>query len=269
MHRRIAIGIAYNGANWHGWQRQRSPEVLTVQGELERALSQIAAHPVRSYCAGRTDARVHAPGQVAHFDVAVERDSKAWIDGVNSVLPKSIRVQWAKQVDSSFHARYSATARRYEYWIHNAAVASALFDRLLTHVPRTLDVALMQAEAQCLLGELDFTSFRATACDSRTAMRNVHHLRVTRDGERICVDIQANAFLLHMVRNIVGSLLEVGSGRQPAGWLAGLLEARDRRLAAATASPAGLYLCNVRYPKQYGLPLAGYSPFAGAQAESG
>ncbi|MGB5326209.1 MAG: tRNA pseudouridine(38-40) synthase TruA [Pseudomonadales bacterium] len=256
MHQRIAVGVAYHGAGFHGWQQQGSPQVATVQGALERSLSFVADHPVRSFCAGRTDAGVHALGQVAHFDVAVERANKAWVAGVNSALPASIRVQWAHPVDTTFHARYSATARRYQYWIHNAEVASALFAGQLTHVRRPLDAALMHSEAQCLLGEQDFSSFRAAACESRTAMRNVHSVRVFRCGERVCVEIQANAFLLHMVRNIVGALIESGSGRAASGWLAGLLAARDRRIAPATASPAGLYLQHVRYPGRFALPGA-------------
>lgn len=263
MCQRVAIGVAYRGAALHGWQRQASPSVATVQAELERALASVATHPVRSFCAGRTDAGVHALGQVAHFDVAVERPGKAWVMGVNSALPREIRVLWARDVGSDFHARYSAVSRQYQYWIHNDAVASALFAGQLTHHRQPLDAPLMHAEAQCLLGERDFSSFRAAACDSRTAMRNLSEISVRRSGERLCVQVEANAFLLHMVRNIVGALLEVGSGRQPAGWLAGLLAARDRRLAPATASPAGLYLRRVRYPAQFALPEPAATVFEG------
>lgn len=265
MQRRIAAGVAYNGANLHGWQRQASPAVATAQGAVEQAAARVAAHPVRTVCAGRTDAGVHAIGQVVHFDVAVQRENRGWIAGINSHLPASIRVLWACEVDEGFHARYAALSRRYQYWIHNARVAPALFAGQLGHVPWPLDAALMHREAQCLLGECDFSSFRASACDSRTAMRNVHAVSVQRFGERICVEIQANAFLLHMVRNIVGALVEIGRGRETAGWLAQLLEARDRRQAPPTASPDGLYLHRVEYPSRFQLPPGELAIFGSAE----
>lgn len=267
---RIAIGVEYNGSQFHGWQRQAQPAVATVQAALENAIAKVANHPVTLVCAGRTDAGVHATGQVAHFDSFEPREQKAWVMGVNSLLPGSVRVLWAHAVEQDFHARFSATARRYQYWIDNTAVRSGIFDGLLTHCPtphgQQLDVASMHSAAQALPGEQDFTSFRAVACESSTPMRNVHRVSVTgyavASGQRICIDIEANAFLLHMVRNITGSLLEVGAGRESAEWIAELLQKRDRTQAAATARPDGLYLVHVSYPAGFGLPQALNAPFA-------
>ena len=247
---RIAIAVEYNGSQFHGWQRQSKPAVPTIQQCLEQALSTVADHPVSLICAGRTDAGVHAVGQVAHFDVSVSRELKAWVKGANSLLPSSIRVLWAQHVDQQFHARFSAQSRRYQYWIHNSAERSGIFAGLMTHYPHPLDHQCMHDAAQSLLGEQDFTSFRALACESPTAMRNVYAVKVFRQRERICIDIEANAFLLHMVRNISGSLIEVGAKRQPVSWLQSLLAAKDRSLAAATARPDGLYLMAVSYPPE-------------------
>lgn len=251
---RIALGIEYNGKDFHGWQRQRKPEVATVQSSLEHALAQVATLPIQVHCAGRTDAGVHGAGQVVHFDAAVERPLKAWVHGVNTFLPPSIRVLWAQAVAGEFHARHSALSRRYQYWIINTPVASALIAGGVTHYPFPLDAAAMHNAAQALLGEQDFSAFRAASCESRTPMRNVQRVTVSRHDDFICVDIQANAFLLHMVRNIVGSLLEVGSQRRPERWIAELLNGRDRKQAAPTAKPDGLYLYRVEYPDQYQLP---------------
>lgn len=247
---RIAIAVEYNGSQFHGWQRQTKPAVPTIQQCLEQALSTVADHPVSLTCAGRTDAGVHAVGQFAHFDVSVSRELKAWVKGANSLLPASIRVLWAQHVDQQFHARFSAQSRRYQYWIHNSAERSGIFAGLVTHYPQPLDHQLMHDAAQSLLGEQDFTSFRALACESPTAMRNVYAVKVFRQRERVCIDIEANAFLLHMVRNISGSLMEIGAKRQPVSWLKTLLAAKDRSLAAATARPDGLYLMAVSYPTE-------------------
>lgn len=262
--KRIAIGVEYNGAAFHGWQRQTKPPVPTVQAELEQAISQVANQAVRLVCAGRTDAGVHATAQVAHFDVTVERQNKAWIMGVNSLLPASIRVLWAQSVDATFHARFRAEARAYQYWIHNTPVRPGIFAGLMTPCRRPLDAKAMHKAAQSLLGEQDFSSFRAINCESATAMRNVHRVSVERFGDRICIAIQANAFLLHMVRNIAGSLMEVGAGRQDVDWLAQLLIAKDRNKAAATAKPDGLYLASVVYPAEFSLPELG-QPLFGLQ----
>ena len=252
--RRIAIGVEYNGAAFHGWQRQTKPPVATIQMALEEALSTVADQAITLICAGRTDSGVHATGQVAHFEVSNPRELKAWTMGVNSLLPAAIRVVWAKEVDAEFHARFSAQARRYQYWIHNSAVRPGIFSGLMTHYSQPLDEALMDRAAQSLVGEQDFTAFRAVACESKTPMRNVHAVSVKRFGERICIEIEANAFLLHMVRNITGTLMAVGVGKQPVTWVESLLAAKDRSMAAATAKPDGLYLVAVTYPAKYDLP---------------
>lgn len=252
--RRIAIGVEYNGAAFHGWQRQTKPPVATIQMALEEALSTVADQAITLICAGRTDAGVHATGQVAHFEVSNPRELKAWTMGVNSLLPAAIRVVWAKEVDAEFHARFSAQARRYQYWIHNSAVRPGIFSALMTHYSQPLDEGLMDRAAQSLVGEQDFSAFRAVACESQTPMRNVHAVSVKRFGERICIEIEANAFLLHMVRNIAGTLMAVGIGKQPVTWVESLLAAKDRSMAAATAKPDGLYLVAVTYPAKYDLP---------------
>lgn len=249
---RIALGIEYDGSGYYGWQRQA--EVDSVQGQLERALSMVANEPIALQCAGRTDAGVHATGQVVHFDTSAVRKEGAWTLGVNANLPDNIAVRWAKEVDDSFHARFSATARRYRYIIYNHNFRPGILRGGVSHYHGDLDEQKMHQAAQYLLGERDFTSFRAIQCQSRTPFRNVHRVSVTRQGMYVIVDIEANAFLHHMVRNIVGSLLEVGLGNQPLDWLGQLLELKDRTQAAPTAKPNGLYLVHVSYPEQYQLP---------------
>jgi len=221
---------------------------------LERALSKVADCDLRVHCAGRTDTGVHACGQLIHFDAPLERNLKAWVLGTNTHLPESIRVLWAVVVPAEFHARFSALSRRYRYIISNTRVSPALLHGQVTWQRRPLDVELMHVEAQSLLGERDFSSFRAASCQSTTAMRNVQRITVSRRGPLVMIDIQANAFLHHMVRNIAGSLMAVGTGRQGRGWLADVLALRDRNKAADTASPHGLYLVRVEYPPEYALP---------------
>lgn len=249
---KIALGIEYQGQGYSGWQRQE--KLSTVQGELERALSLVANEQVEVFCAGRTDAGVHATGQVIHFETQAERAEKAWCFGVNAHLPDDISVSWAKAVDEDFHARFSATARRYRYVIYNHRLRSAILPHGVTHYHFPLDHQLMHQAGQALLGEHDFSSFRAAQCQSNSPFRCVHHLQVTRHGRYIVVDIQANAFVHHMVRNIVGSLMEVGCGHQNVGWIGWLLAQKDRTLAAATAKPNGLYLVNVSYPEKFSIP---------------
>ncbi|CUX97193.1 tRNA pseudouridine(38-40) synthase TruA [Candidatus Hoaglandella endobia] len=249
---KLALGIEYDGSAYYGWQRQQ--EVPSVQEHLEHALSTVASEPVTVFCAGRTDAGVHALNQVVHFETSARRPDAAWTFGVNAHLPADIAVCWVRPVADDFHARFSATTRRYCYMIYNHSLRPAIFFRGLTHYYHPLDAQNMAQAGQYLLGENDFTSFRALKCQSRTPWRNVHHLRVTRHGRYIVVDIKANAFVHHMVRNIVGSLLEVGCGNQPAAWIAELLKLRDRNLASATAPATGLYLVEVNYPARFGLP---------------
>lgn len=263
---RIALGVEYDGSAFNGWQAQLSPRLATVQESLEAAIAAIAAHPVRTVCAGRTDAGVHGSGQVVHFDTAAERPLKAWVAGVNSILDRHCAVQWARAVPGEFHARFSALSRRYRYCIHNARVRPALLASFVTSHHQPLDTAAMHAAGQYLLGEHDFSSYRGSACQSTTPMRNVMALSVQRQGSYVVVDIEANAFLLHMVRNIVGMLLVVGEGRRPPDWAGELLQLRDRTRAPATAPPNGLCLCQVRYPERYGLPGAADYFLPGLQA---
>lgn len=250
---RVALTIEYDGSPFCGWQLQRGSKVATVQGVLEQAVAGVADVPVRLHCAGRTDTGVHATNQVVHFDSPNARSTDAWLLGGNANLPASVVVRAAQIVDDTFHARFSAISRRYRYLIFNNPVRSVLAPQYLTWVRQPLDVELMHSEAQALLGEQDFTSFRAAACQSSTAMRRVDFIEVTRRGALILVDIQANAFLHHMVRNIVGTLVAIGKGRCEAGWTIELLALKDRTRAADTAPASGLYLVQVGYPPACGL----------------
>ncbi len=257
-HFRIALCIEYQGKNFKGWQSQRSSSVPTVQETLESALSQVADHPVQVYCAGRTDSGVHASSQIVHFETSSERPLNAWVRGANALLPGSVAVRWAKQVSSDFHARFSARSRRYCYVIYNNRVPTALLDGMVTQHFYSLDEELMHEAAQHLLGELDFSSFRGAGCQSNTAMRNISSISVRRSGDFVFLDIKANAFLLHMVRNIVGALLEVGEARQKPEWIKEVLLKKDRRLAGVTAKPDGLYLVEVEYPEQFEIPISSW-----------
>ncbi len=251
---RIALGIEYDGAAYSGWQRQK--DANSIQAEIERALSKIANHPVEVQCAGRTDAGVHATAQVVHFDTHSNRELKAWMLGMNTLLPDTIAVRWAQPVSNEFHARYSAHARRYRYVIHNHRLRSGILNRGVTHFYHPLDAQRMHQAAQALVGEHDFSAFRASHCQSRTPYRNVQQVKVYRRGDYVIIDIRANAFLHHMVRNITGSLLQIGCNEQEVDWIARLLADKDRTLAAATAKPHGLYLVEVSYPGHFGLPTS-------------
>lgn len=228
--------------------------MATVQETLEKAISQVADHTIRVQCAGRTDSGVHATGQIVHFDTHNERPLQAWVRGCNALLPKTVVVRWAQSVDGDFHARFSALSRRYCYVIYNHKVRSAVLQGLVTPHFHGLNEQAMHSAAQYLLGEQDFSSFRGASCQSNTPMRNVQQIKVERCGDFVWVDIKANAFLLHMVRNIVGALMEVGEGRREPVWIKELLANRDRREAGITAAPDGLYLVEVRYPEHYQLP---------------
>lgn len=248
---RIALMLEYDGSHFHGWQAQKG--LRTVQSVVEKALSHVADHPVNVVCAGRTDTGVHATSQFVHFDTTSERLIRAWIHGGNSFLPKDVCIKWGKDVDDSFHARHSATARRYCYCIYNAPLRPALMRANLTWQYRQLNHELMQEAGQYLIGEHDFTSFRSMECQSKTPMRYVKDLKVTRNDNIITIDIIANAFLHHMVRNIAGVLMAIGSERKPVPWIEDVLLAKDRRLGAETAPPYGLYFVNAQYPKEYGI----------------
>lgn len=252
---RIVLGVEYDGSNYSGWQKQSSPLQATVQQAVEDALSKIADQDVKLICAGRTDSGVHATCQVIHFDCRIDRGSKAWVVGSNSLLPQSIRILWAKKVSDDFHARFSATARRYNFIFYQSDVASAIMAGRVSQLRSNLDLEAMNRAAQYLLGEQDFSAFRAAGCQSKTANRNVTRARLYRQGAFIVFDIQANAFLQHMVRNIMGSLLLVGRGEQPPQWIEELLASKDRTLAAATALPDGLYLVGVEYPAEFKVPM--------------
>ncbi len=259
----FALGVQYDGSAYSGWQRQRhSP---SVQEDLESALSRVADAPVRTVAAGRTDAGVHATQQVVSFTCAAQRSLKAWCQGVNSYTGKGVKVRWARRVEPDFHARYSATARRYVYLYHIDPEPAPLCDGLAWRVAG-LDAQSMHEAAQQLVGEHDFTSFRAAACQSRSRHRNVHRLSVRAVGSLVVLDIEANAFLLHMVRNIAGALLQVGDGRQPPGWVGASLAAKDRGLIGKTAPARGLYLVDVRYPG-YDFPPGGRPPLLSGSAD--
>ncbi|MCR3755828.1 MAG: tRNA pseudouridine(38-40) synthase [Sodalis sp. Psp] len=255
---KLVLGIEYDGSAYYGWQRQQ--EVPSVQERLERALSIVASDLITVFCAGRTDAGVHATGQVVHFETHTRRPDTAWTLGVNANLPADITVRWVASVADNFHARFSATARRYRYIIYNHQLRPALLWRGLAHFYRPLDAQKMERAGQCLLGENDFTSFRALQCRSHSPWRTVHHLRVIRQEQYLIVDIKANAFVHHMVRNIVGSLMEVGCGNQPESWIADLLVLRNRTWAGVTAPAAGLYLVEVDYPSCFSLPVPSMGP---------
>ena len=249
---RIAMGVEYDGTPFSGWQRQR--HVPSVQAQLEQALSQVAARPVAVVCAGRTDAGVHACGQVIHFDTEARRPPRAWVLGANVQLPNTISARWARVVGDTFHARFSATARRYRYVILNRWVRSALDHARAAWEHRPLDAERMARAGRALLGEHDFSAFRAAGCQARTAVREVRELAVRRQGDFIVIEVEANAFLQHMVHNIVGALMRVGRGEADDHWVAQVLANGDRRLAAATAPPGGLYFLGVRYPNAFALP---------------
>jgi len=256
---RYALVVEYCGAGYQGFQRQASAR-KTIQGELERALSKIAAQPITLVCAGRTDAGVHATHQVVHFDTSALRDQKAWVEGTNTQLPDSIRVHHAQQVPGEFHARFSALARTYHYLTRISPVRSAFLSENVTWSRWDLDVEAMQLAARALLGEHDFTSFRASGCQARSPVRTIEMIELSRAGAYITLRIKANAFLHHMVRNIMGSLYEVGRGIKPPDWMEHLLQVRDRSQAAATAPPQGLYFVGVDYPEMFGVPSVGPGP---------
>jgi tRNA pseudouridine38-40 synthase len=255
---RIALGIEYDGAPFCGWQTQ--PGGGSVQDALQAALARFADAGVEVVAAGRTDAGVHAIAQVAHFDAPVERTTASWVRGTNTYLPRELRVLWAAGVPGDFHARYSATARTYDYLLLNDAVAPAALHGKVGWYHRPLDLDRMREAAALVEGEHDFSAFRDSQCQARTPVRLLHAARVSQRGSLFRFHFTANAFLHHMVRNLVGSLVQVGAGRQAPGWLAELLDARDRRNAAPTFAPDGLYLSGIDYDDRFGLPRFRASP---------
>lgn len=249
---RIAVGVEYDGLRLAGWQSQR--DLQTVQESVERALSRIADAPVALVGAGRTDAGVHARGQVAHFDTEAHRTMRAWVLGANTHLPPGIALRWALEVPDHFHARYSALSRCYRYIILNRSARTGLAAGRVAFIHRPLDVERMQQGAPLLLGEHDFSAFRSSECQANSPVRNLMSLRVMRQGEFIGIEVRANAFLHHMVRNIAGLLISIGQGDHEPGWVAEVLASRDRRVNAATAPADGLYFWTVQYPLGFGLP---------------
>ena len=257
---RFAAGLEYDGRAYSGWQFQ--PGLQTVQDVVQRALSRVADAPVDCVCAGRTDAGVHASGQVVHFDTEAIRSERGWRLGTNSYLPNDVSVAWLREVPGHFHARFSAVARSYRYLILNRDSRSALAFGRATWERRPLDAARMHAAAQVLVGEHDFSAFRAIECQAKSPLRRVERLEVSRDAEWLTLAITANAFLHHMVRNVAGLLLSVGSGESPPERVATVLASRDRKTNAATAPPDGLYLETVRYPAEFALPSGNQSQSA-------
>ncbi|HMN45671.1 MAG TPA: tRNA pseudouridine(38-40) synthase TruA [Povalibacter sp.] len=249
---RIALGLEYDGSTFAGWQSQS--HARGIQSAVEAAVAVVADHPVEVTAAGRTDAGVHAAIQVVHFDSPSVRSERNWVLGTNTNLPTQVSALWAREVPDSFHARYSAMARSYRYLILNRPVRPALRAGNVTWVRDPLDHERMHAAAQQLVGEHDFSSFRAAECQSRSPTRRLQRIQVRRQDELLCLDVTANAFLHHMVRNIAGTLIAVGKGDQPVEWVADVLAARDRRVAGITAPPDGLYLAAIQYEGILGLP---------------
>ncbi len=249
---RIALGVEYDGSRFSGWQIQDGER--TVQGVVQQALSRVANHPVQVVCAGRTDAGVHATAQVVHFDTGAWRSERSWVFGANANLPKDVVILWAREVSDSFHARFSARRRRYRYIIFNRPVRPTFLAHRTSWEYRPLDEERMNRAARHLVGEHDFNAYRAVACQARSALRTVYRLDVERRGELLYLDVEANAFLHHMVRNIAGVLIAIGTGERPPEWAQQVLQSRDRRLGGVTAPPSGLYLAGVSYPDEFELP---------------
>ena len=255
---RFAAGLEYDGSGFFGWQTQS--HVRSVQRVLNAALATVADEEITTAAAGRTDAGVHAYGQVVHFDTAAQRSLRSWLLGVNSNLPPDAVLTWVRQVPGDFHARYSATARTYRYVIRNREVRSALDRDRAWCLRGDLREERMAEAGAHLLGEHDFSSFRGAGCQARSPVRRLEHVVVSRAADSVFIEVRANGFLYHMVRNIVGALVRVGLGAAEPGWLGVLLAGRDRRLGAPTAPPQGLYLAKVHYPPELGLPTAAEQP---------
>ena len=256
---RYAMCVEYDGSNYHGWQSQPG-DVKSVQGCVEQGLSKVANEPVKVVCAGRTDAGVHGCYQVIHVDTHAVRDERAWVLGTNTNMPYDINIRWAKPVSDSFHARFSALERRYRYVIYNAPVMPALLNRQLSWTHKPLDEKRMQQAADLLLGEHDFSSYRAVACQAHSPVREVRRFEVRRVGQLVIIDVSANAFLHHMIRNFAGVLMKIGAGEAEPEWAREVLLARDRRQGGVTAPPFGLYFVDVKYPEQYQLPASELGP---------
>ena len=249
---RIALGLEYDGSTFCGWQSQ--PSGCGVQDYLERALANIAGHPLRVVTAGRTDTGVHALEQVVHFDTTAYRPDSAWVRGVNSFLPPSVAIQWAKPVADDFHARFGAIERAYRYILLNQTVRPGLMQGKVGWYHLPLNVEAMRVAANMLIGEHDFSAFRAAECQAKSPVKVMRAIDIVQQGNFIVFDLRANAFLHHMVRNIIGSLIYVGNGKHNPDWMQLLLQCADRTQAAPTFSPAGLYLAKIAYDAKWALP---------------
>jgi len=249
---RIALAVEYDGSLFSGWQVQKNAR--SVQHVVQTALSEVANHAIVVSCAGRTDAGVHAQCQIIHFDTTAQRSLRSWVYGANANLPKEVCILWAHRVDSEFHARFSAQRRQYRYVIFNRAVRPTFLAKKVTWYYRGLDESLMAEAAQCLLGEHDFSSYRAIGCQAKSPIRTLHRLQVRRYEQFVIIDLEANGFLHHMVRNIAGVLMKIGAGQAPVSWAQEVLEYQDRTLGGVTAQAHGLYFVGVTYPEKYPLP---------------
>ena len=243
---KIALGVEYLGTDFHGWQIQKSG-LRTVQGVVEPALSKIANHPVRVFCSGRTDAGVHAQEQVIHFETQTTRTEGAWLFGGNANLPSDVNFKWAKEVNDDFHARFNAHARSYEYKIHHHPVRSSLKTGYYLWEPRSLNIDDMRKAAAFLVGEHDFSCFRGSMCQAKSPIKIIEYLQIDEIGDDLIIKVKANAFLHHMVRNLVGTLLKVGRGEESIEWMLSVLDSKDRKEAGPTAEPQGLYFVKAHY----------------------
>ena len=265
---RIALGVQYDGAAFCGWQSQ--PHGKTVQNELERALAEFAQTPLHTVVAGRTDTGVHGLGQVVHFDTDLDREAFSWVRGTNAFLPSSVAVRWAKPMPDDFHARFAAFERTYYYVLYVNPVRSPMLAARAGWVHTPLDTQAMRDAVACLIGEHDFSYFRAADCQSKTPVKHLHQIDIREQGDFIHFRFRANAFLHHMVRNLMGCFVAIGRGRHPASWMAEVLDARDRKAAAPTFMPDGLYLAEVGYPENFAVPAPhlGSMPWSAVWAES-
>ena len=253
MQSRVALGIEYDGSEYYGFQKQKSTE-QTIQGNLENSISKVANHSIKTFCSGRTDAGVHAFMQVVHFDTESRRSTREWVRGINSYLPHDIKVLWSKELDETFHARYSATHRSYLYRILNNQTPSALWSKRSLFVPQKLDIRAMRAASKYLIGEHDFSSFRGSGCQSNSPVRSIEDIKISKKNNFISFELRANAFLLHMVRIIIGTLLMVGKREIKPVEMKNILNEKDRRIAGKTVSSSGLYFLGPKYPAKYHLP---------------
>lgn len=258
---RYALCVEYAGAAYRGWQTQKEKDVPSIQETVEKALSKIANQPVKVICAGRTDACVSGTYQIIHFDTSAERPDRAWVMGTNTQLPDDICIRWAKRVDDSFHARFSAMERRYRYLIYTSQVKPALLSTGVTWTHKELDLSRMQEAANYLIGKHDFTSYRAIACQANSPVRHVKAMDLYSAGDLIVIDVRANAFLHHMIRNFAGVLMTIGAGEAEPLWAQQVLDARDRSQGGVTAPPYGLYFVDVKYPEKYDLPKSELGPY--------